>query len=418
MIAAVRLPYFAAALEIQANPALKNTAFVIGEQRVMSLSRQAAQAGLYPGMTVREAQALCRELQVFPPAPLRQERGIERILQTLTTFAPQVEAEDTPLLQADARRRKNAPTAPLPGRIDPQSSLLCYVDFGKLALPESQKLGETLLRSLHQHNGLRGTLGLAGSKFTARVAAYAVGLSEILLVMPKEQAAFLSAFPATLLPADGESLRQLELLGLHTLGQIAALPVHALQERFGKLGRILHRLANGQDTSPVSPYTPPEMERLSHSFELPLSNRQTLEAVLGKMMETLMGRLQTKQQAAREITLLLTFEDKNHAEHSLILRKPTAETTHLQRTAAELLALIPMQARVGELELALGDLQTRPMQQLSLFEREPMPQEHLREVLYDLMARYGEDRFRKVRVIDQHAPLPERRFRWERVREA
>jgi hypothetical protein len=70
---------------------------------------------------------------------------------------------------------------------------------------------------------------------------------------------------------------------------------------------------------------------------------------------------------------------------------------------------------VTALELSFADLNPVVARQLNLFEREPVPQEHLREVLHDLAARHPCAPFFWVRVLDEHARLPERRWRLERV---
>jgi hypothetical protein len=70
---------------------------------------------------------------------------------------------------------------------------------------------------------------------------------------------------------------------------------------------------------------------------------------------------------------------------------------------------------VAGVEVTLGGMAPAVARQLSLFERGPVPQERLRAVLKDLVARYGDDSFYWVTLVDPAARLPERRFRLKKV---
>jgi protein ImuB len=122
----------------------------------------------------------------------------------------------------------------------------------------------------------------------------------------------------SLLPVDGETLRQLYLLGLTTLGQVAALPTGAMLSRFGRQGRTIHRLAGGRDTSPVQPYTPRPTERLARQLDGPVDNLVVLKHVAGQMAETLAARLQAGGHMAREVTLALSLETGGTVTRDLV----------------------------------------------------------------------------------------------------
>src|SRR5690606_32454176 len=167
-----------------------------------------------------------------------------------------VEAEGPLVLRADARRRR-APYSLPPAQLDEQQAATCYADLGRLAIEDALAAAHTVHRLVAAHFELPAALGLATGRFTARVAVAALRPGEHAVVTPGEEARFLAPFPTSLLPVDGETLRQLHLLGLRTLGQLAALPSAALLERFGQQGPLMHRLACGRDTSRVARYAPP-----------------------------------------------------------------------------------------------------------------------------------------------------------------
>jgi nucleotidyltransferase/DNA polymerase involved in DNA repair len=214
---------------------------------------------------------------------------------------------------------------------------------------------------------------------------------------------------------DGETLRQLDLLGLYTLGQITALPVSALLDRFGKQGRTMHRLASGRDTRPVKSYKPPVVERVRCQWDGPLADWGRLEALLNDMVGEAAGRLVGAGQTVQQITLLLTQEDGTTLERGVVLRQPSASVRHLCATVHEMARSLPVSGGVVEAELVLSDVVPAVPRQLSLFERDAVPQALLSTVLKDLMARYGSEHFYWMRVADPDARLPERRFRWEQA---
>lgn len=419
MIACVRLPFFAAAVEARDRPDLAGAALVIGEppqdpRYVYAVSPLAAQAGVRGGMTLRQAQALCREARVIPATQARYRRALDGLLAQLATFTDYMEAEAAVELRADARRRARVPALGF-AQMDDFPATVLYLDLGMLNQEDALHLGAQMNRVIQAEANQPSAVGLASGRFPARVAAMLLQPGELLLVPEGQEATFLADLTVDLLPVDGETLRQLHLLGLHTLGQIAAQPVAALLDRFGKPGRAMHRLANGRDTSPVPPYTPRVTEHAMRTLESPIDNRQTLTHLLATMAGEMAERLRAAGQAARQIELALALEDGTVLARDLALRQPSARPDHLAQAVNELAASLPLTSGVTEIDLTLSQIGQPVARQLSLFDRAPVSQEHLRQSLRDLAARYGEDCFYWVRLADEHARLPERQFTLERI---
>src|SRR5690606_7850611 len=131
----------------------------------------------------------------------------------LAAFTPQVEAEEGLELRADARPRRAVPVLPA-AQVDDQPAATCYLDLGRLSEADTLDLAHALHRTVRTHLDLPATVGLASGKFAARVAAAALDNRELLTVSPGQEADFLAPFTAGLLPVDGETERQLHLLGL------------------------------------------------------------------------------------------------------------------------------------------------------------------------------------------------------------
>lgn len=414
MIACLRLPFFAAVLAQRDNSRLQGMPLVLVDEhgRVTSLSPEAAALGVRAGMPLRQVQMLDGTLHVEPAVPSRTRRVFEDLLAALAAFTPQVEAEEGLELRADARPRRAVPVLPA-AQVDDQPAATCYLDLGRLSEADTLDLAHALHRTVRTHLDLPATVGLASGKFAARVAAAALDNRELLTVSPGQEADFLAPFTAGLLPVDGETERQLHLLGLVTLGHIAAQPVSALLDRFGKTGRVMHRLATGRDTRPVQTYTPRAVLRQIHQFEAPVGDWPTLHTVLDDLLASVLA--QAEGQAVRQVELALAQEDGRRLEKTLALRASSANGTHLRQTVRELAQSLDVSGGVIEVELALSDLAPVVPRQLSLFEREPVSQDALRAVLRSLAARHRGASFYWMRPDDPDARLPERRFRLDRA---
>jgi nucleotidyltransferase/DNA polymerase involved in DNA repair len=375
------------------------------------------------------------------------ERTLDALLEHLMEVTPRVEiAGDRrpperprtadgrpPLLEKVAVGGLRSAVARSAVVVGHRPSSIIYLDLRDLDWPAAiatvQRIGQVVREQLR----LSPAIGLARGKFTARVAAAVAEPGEALLIAPGHEAAFLAPFPVDLLPMDEETARRLRLLGIRTLGQLAALPAGAVLTQLGKEGRLLHRLAQGRDPAvspvpgrcgtnrdrPVRPCRPTAVERVARPFDDPVANGTILEAVIRSMAQELATRLRARGYMGRTLTLILHLEDGTTCEERLVLRRPTAGAEHIAQTLCDLLARIRVPCGVVELEVTLTDLVPTTGQQLDLpltgsgygFVHQTGQEHRLREVLQDLVARYGADRFYRISLTDREARLPERRFR-------
>lgn len=416
MIVCIRLPHLAAALETRAHPELRGKPFVLVDesQHVSDMSHPAARAGVRAGMNLTQAGAQCAGLLVRPAVHSRCQQAFDDLLDALTTFSEQVEPEDSLELRADGRRWQHT-TFLHPAQLDDFPAATCYLDLGKLASDQTPDLTRQLHHFVWQQAKIPAKLGVSSGKFPARVAATSINTGDLLIVPGGHEADFLARFTVSLLPVDGETLRQLDLLGWYTLGDVAVQPVTALLDRFGKQGRIMHRLANGRDTSPVGHYAPPVVARASRQLEGAVTNWTRLEVVLGDMVTEAAADLLTSGQAVRHITLVLTQDHDAALERQLILRQPSGSLRHIHHTVREMAQSLLTTSGVVTIELTLSGIIPAVPRQLSLFDRPAVSHTHLHTVLQDLVARYGDGHFYWARAVARDARLPERRYRWEKV---
>ncbi|CAN7347923.1 DNA polymerase Y family protein [Microbacterium sp. LjRoot45] len=212
---------------------------------VLACSAAARAEGVRRGQRRRDAQARCPQLLVADADPVRDQRVFAPLIAQLEDVAPGVQLLHPGLCALKAR--------------------------GPARYYGGEAAAATVLTGILSEAGIADVrAGVADGPFTAEQAAR-VGTrrDRPLRVVPAgESATFLAPLPVTVLDHDVVDL--FARLGVQTLGQVAALPVDRLVERFGVRGARLHALSAGADSQPVTPRTPPPELHREVAFEPPL----------------------------------------------------------------------------------------------------------------------------------------------------
>ena len=145
------------------------------------------------------------------------------------------------------------------------------------------RLVAALLQAVPSH--LNARLGLANGKFPAYVAAMISSGGQATRA-PDEAADFLEGFPIDMLPMSWDMKDRLHRFGLHTMGQVASLPVSSVQAQFGPEGKVAWELAHGIERSRLMPHKPEESVSEHLTFPAPAT---TFYAIL-PAVEMLLGR--------------------------------------------------------------------------------------------------------------------------------
>src|SRR5579871_673498 len=213
-VACVWLPQFPLRAEVLRHPAWDGQPLVLGnspgERKVVQLcSPEAERAGITPGLPLREVLALCREAIILQPDPVRIATALEEIIGRLQRVSPAVETAAEEIF-LDLRGLH----------------ALYHDDLARL---------ERAIRAAVPPL-LRPRLGAADGKFAASVAARLATTSGMHVVPTPDTSTFLAPLPISHLPLPPEVIQRLELLGLHTMGDLAALPFSAVQAQLGSPG--------------------------------------------------------------------------------------------------------------------------------------------------------------------------------------
>jgi len=224
-----------------------------------------------------------------------------------------------------------------------------------------------------QASGLDVRVGLGSGKFVAEQAARAAQPGSGCLVPPGEERAFVSSLPLSALPADLEMRRRLHLLGVRTLGALAALPRLAVVRQFGSHAGPLHDLARGIDPRPVHEEAPPLALARMRTFNDSLSDRAPLLAHADQMAAELAETLSRRGYQAEGLRLRLEEESGEEHAAGMPVKPPSADAGKLSRLAGRLLGGLTVAGPVTAFSLTVYPLRSFHLgaTQLALFAGAP-----------------------------------------------
>ncbi|WSW98814.1 hypothetical protein OG714_54545 (plasmid) [Streptomyces sp. NBC_00989] len=245
------------------------------------------------------------------------------------------------------------------------------------------------------HFGLRTAAGCAGNRMLAAMACALTPLDRRTVVddSPEAIAAFLRTRPARELPGVGtKTATLLAEYGLHTVGDIVAVPQLTLQRLLGaRAGRTLHEYAQGHDTQIVDPTPVSASMSAEHRFgrdELdPAQHRRALLALAADLG----ARLRSSGQIATGLTCTVRYADASGTRRSRTLPEATQHTVLLARTAYGVYDSLALQrARVRSIALRADALRPadHAVRQLTLDAEDDKPLA-IEAVADRARARYG-----------------------------
>ena len=354
---------------------------VVGEweEHVIAASEEAMPFGVQPGMPLRQAEHLCPHATFIAPDPDAAARLRELISSALYDLAPVVEVH-------------------VEG--------IAWLDVSGVVKP-GESIREARLR-LRTAIGREPRLGLAPGPFAARVAAARARPGR--LVQVEDARAFLAPLAARELPLDDEQLERLDLLGLRTLGAVAAIGPRELESQLGRAGRHAVLLARGAEPDELTPWRPPQFTSAHRQFEPPVEDREALLFVSRALCGDLAAELGLRGAGAKRVRVRLVYESDEPDARESIVRHPLSG-------AAELFGLIgpwikewQPRAPITELWIDLPVLEAAGRRQLRLWAGGDGTSEEVIAAFERLQERHGEGVVRKPRPALLTSPLPAQRF--------
>src|SRR2546421_5236860 len=219
--------------------------------------------------------------------------------------------------------------------------------------------------------GLPITVGIARTKFLAKVASRVAKPDGLLVVPADAELAFLHPLPVERLWGVGEvTSAKLRERGIRTVGAVARLGEATLVSLLGQAsGRHLHALAVGSDPRPVQVGRRRRSMGAQRALGRSPRSPADLDAVLAGLVDRVTRRMRAAGRPGRTIVLRLRFDDFSRATRSRTLPRATVHTQTILEAARELLhAALPMieQRGVTLVGVAVGNLDSTRAVQLEL----------------------------------------------------
>jgi len=232
---------------------------------------------------------------------------------------------------------------------------------------EPAAIAERLRNDVLESVGLRITVGVARTKFLAKVASGVAKPDGLLVVQPDQELAFLHPLPVQRLWGVGpKSTEKLHELGIYTVGQVAGLGEAGLVSILGRAsGRHLHALAHNRDPRRVQTGRRRRSIGSQHAMGRSRHTPADIDAVLVALVDRVSRRMRSAERTGRTIVLRLRFDDFSRVSRSHTLARPTAHTgTILSAVRALVAAASPMIERRGLtlVGIAVGNLDDESLQ--------------------------------------------------------
>jgi DNA polymerase-4 len=340
------LDAFYASVEQRDDPRLRGRPVIVGGGVVLAASYEAKACGVRTAMGGAQARRSCPQAVVVAPRMSAYAEASKAVFKVFEETTPLVEG-----LSIDE----------------------AFLDVRGLARisGSAMEIAARLRRDVRERVGLPITVGVASTKFLAKVAS-GVAKPDGLLVIPSGgELGFLHPLPVERLwgvgPATARKLRE---WGPATVGEVAALAEAALVSRLGQAaGRHLYALAHNRDARPVRRRRRRRSMGAQRALGRSRRSPSALDAVLVGLVDRLARRLRAARRVCRTVTLRLRFDDFSRATRSHTMTEATAQTQKILATARGLLATaMPLIERQGTtlLGVALGNLDDDTAIQLAL----------------------------------------------------
>ncbi len=355
---------FFASVEQRDDPRLRGRPVIVGGGVVLAASYEAKAHGIRTAMGGRQARRLCPDAIVVRPRFSAYSEASRDMFAVFEYLSPVVEGLSIDEAFLDVRGMERIAGTPT-------------------------QIAVRLRTAVRERVGLPVTVGVARTKFLAKVAS-GVGKPDGLVVVPPErELEFLHPLPVECVWGVGPATaRRLQAWHVRTVGELAALSEPTLVAMLGRAaGRQLNALAHNRDFRRVEPGRRRGSIGSQRALGRGRHSAESIDATLVGIVDRITRRMRTARRVGRTVVLRLRFGDFERATRSHTLPFATANTQAILVTARELLtAATPLieQRGITLIGCSVAMLQADPPSQLLLG-----PEEALDAAVDAIRDRYG-----------------------------
>jgi DNA polymerase-4 len=318
----VDMDAFYASVEIRDNPSLAGLPVCVGGpadvRGVIAAASYAARAfGVHSAMPTAEAQRRCPDLVLLPPDFERYTAVSREVMAIFRGYTPLVE----PLSLDEAF-------------LDVAGCERLYGD--------GESIGRAIKADILKKTGLIASVGVAPSKFLAKLASDLCKPDGFRVILPEEVRSVLDPLPVSKIFGVGpRTARRLEFLGVKTVGDLARRDRADVVREFGASGLWIHDLAHGVDPRRVTPRREEKSHGMERTFPKDVADREELRLFLLSFCEEVAYGLRDRGLRGRTVTLKARFADFTTITRTKTLGAPTNLGARVYAAARELLERVP-----------------------------------------------------------------------------
>ena len=357
-IAHLDMDAFFASVELLSHPQLRGQAVVVGGRNVPAPVNDGngvptyTRLGQYAGRGVVTTSTYeARALGVFSGMGLMQSAKL---------------APDAILLPAnfEAYRHYSAlfksAVAGIAHHIEDRGIDEIYIDLSEIDEP-SESLGKKIKQAVLDATGLTCSIGITPNKLLSKISSDLNKPNGLTILEMTDLESRIWPLAATKINGIGPKANEkLAMLGIHTIGELAAAPIEQLAEHLGNTTALwMHQVSHGMDDRPVVTESTPKSISRETTFERDLHARQD-RAILGDRLTNLCIRLSQdlarKGYACKTIGIKLKFADFQSVTRDLSLSEPIYEANAIRHAAGQCVKRVPLERRIRLLGVRASSL--------------------------------------------------------------
>ncbi len=306
---------FFASVEQRDDPRLRGRPVIVGSWVVLAASYEAKAYGIRTAMSGAQARRLCPQAIVVQPRFSAYSDASKAMYRVFDATTPVVEGMSIDEAFLDVRGMQRVWGTP-------------------------RGMAERLRQDVLAQVGIPITVGVARTKFLAKVASGVAKPDGLLVVPPDGELAFLHPLPVERLWGVGAvTARKLHARGIATVGQVAALSEAELVLLLGRAsGRHLHALAHNRDPRAVQVGRRRRSIGAQRALGRSPTSAAAIDAALVTLVDRVTRRMRTARRVGRTVVLRLRFDDFSRATRSHTLPRATAGTGTILAAARGLVA--------------------------------------------------------------------------------
>jgi DNA polymerase-4 len=311
----VDMDAFFVSVELRSRPELRGKPVIVGypadRSVVLSASYEARKFGVKSAMPMVIAARMCPSAVIIEP---RHKLYYEVSAQLMDIFGS------------------------ITDLVEPLSVDEAFLDVGgairRLGSPRA--IGEIIRRRVQKELGITASVGIAASKFVAKIASTRCKPDGLLLIEPDQTVPYLHSLPVNALWGVGAKTGEvLARMGIRTVADVAATPLASLKKSLGASGEHVYRLSWGIDPRPVTPVRVEKSIGAEETFAVDTGDNALLHRELLRLSHRTAERLRSTGMMARTISLKLRY-----ADFSTITR---SRTVHTPVDSAQLIYAVTVQ---------------------------------------------------------------------------